>query len=487
MRNPLVHSVLLLLVFFSRQSVFGEELKPTQLFIQARAIETPVLKYRLFPTEAELKPGNAVPILLRLPWEQTLWMTNVFPKLHEWNDHSLSDPIWKTWNSGTGLPDRFYDEMKRAAFRRDAAWEYPIFETPNPYQILLPDVQGCRTFLGWGLSAKIRYHITRGELDNAREGILVGFSNGKHLAQTPFFINQLVAAAIHQIMLSRVSELISQPDSPNLYWALSTLPDSLLEMDRAASFEASLFTKTLPAVNDLDRPRDSKEWRRMAAQLIALLEASQEIPEPKKPNVDASFIDQFLQRFEDATHAQLSIFVKTARTELPGMLKLTAKQVAAMSDDEAAIRWYVGTRIAIDQETAAIMSLKPSEAWPRFEKLRADLQAMHSKTGSRRLEFLNPTGLYFAHWSLKRKINSLRVIEAIRHYLATHDSQLPGKLEQINDVSVPRDPLTDLAFEWKVEGNVGILKAPTLPVSVAEPGSEIDQKQLLEYHLEVKR
>ena len=66
--------------------------------------------------------------------------------------------------------------------------------------------------------------------------------------------------------------MISQPNSPNLYWALSNLPDSLLQWDRAASLECDMFRLTFPAVNDLDRPRDSKEWSKMSRQLVEFLE-----------------------------------------------------------------------------------------------------------------------------------------------------------------------------------------------------------------------
>ena len=114
----------------------AEEPKPIELVIEPRAIETPVLKYRLLPTEPELKPGNAVPILLRLPWEQMPWMTKVYPTLQEWDERPLTAPEWAT--SDGVLPESFFSEMKRAAFRREAQWEYPIAETSSPYLILLP-------------------------------------------------------------------------------------------------------------------------------------------------------------------------------------------------------------------------------------------------------------------------------------------------------------------------------------------------------------
>jgi N-methylhydantoinase A len=62
---------------------------PIRITIQARAIETPLFKYRLLPAEAEIKPGNAVPILLRLPWEETAWMKDEFPKLQDWEERPL--------------------------------------------------------------------------------------------------------------------------------------------------------------------------------------------------------------------------------------------------------------------------------------------------------------------------------------------------------------------------------------------------------------
>ena len=71
--------------------------------------------------------------------------------------------------------------------------------------------------------------------------LLWGLSNAHHLAQTPFFVNQLVAAGICRLMFACTDELISQPDSPNLYRALTALPDSLLELKRAASLESSMF------------------------------------------------------------------------------------------------------------------------------------------------------------------------------------------------------------------------------------------------------
>ena len=461
----------------------AEEPKPIEVTIYPQAIETPALKYRLFPAETELKAGNAVPILLRLPWEQQQWMDKIFPTLHEWNERPLDAPEWAT--SGGVLPQHLYSEMKRAAFRREAAWEYPIGETQALHLILLPDVQGLRGFLNHGLSAKIRYHLSRGELDIAREGILVGFANGKHVAQTPFFVNQLVALTIHRAMLERTTELISQTKSPNLYWSLSGLPE-LIELERAASLEGHSFAVMFPAVNDLDRQREPAEWRKMASQLVEVLEQLQEIPPRPKPKQDASIVDQFLDRLSAVNVIQRTTFVKHARAELPGLLKISEEKVAEMSDEEAAIRWYVHLRLSRDQKAAGVLSLPPREAWPLLKQMQADSQTMREKMGGKGPDFLNPAVVYASVWSLQRKIASLRIIEAVRHHQASH-GELPRSLSEITDVSIPRDALTDLDFEWRVEGNTATLKAPPLPADVILPSSDAGRLHHLEYRLHVKR
>lgn len=462
----------------------AQEPKPIELIIHAREIETPLLKYRLLPAEMELKPGNAAPILLRLPWDQTPWMAKVYPTLKEWESRPLSAPEWKS--SAGVLPESFYNEMKRAAFRREASWEYPIQETQSPYLILLPDVQGLRGFLGYGLSARIRYHLSRGELEKAREGILVGLSNNRHVAQTPFYINQLVALAFHRTMLERTGELISQPDSPNLYWALSTLPDSLIALDRATSLESDVFAMTFPAVNDLDRPRDAKEWSKMAGQLVELLHLIGEIAPLERPKENASVVEQLLQRLNAEAKTHLTRLVKQARAELPGLLKISEEKVAAMSDDEASVRWYMHMRLARDQHAAAVLSLSPREALPQLKRLQEEFRSMQEKTGAKKRDFPNPTSIYVSAWALRRKIESLRIIEAVRHHLATHDGKLPETLDEIKDVSIPLDPLTDRPFQWKVDGKTAILKAPRLPADVIETGSATDKAHDLEYQLQVK-
>jgi len=475
----------------------AEEPKPVELSIQPMAVEVPVLKYRLLPLQSELKPGNAAPILLRLPMEQTQWMTKVYPSLHDWIDRPLDDPKWKEWdNDGTqGLPGRFYDELKRAAFRRDADWQYPLYETDTPYSILLPDVQVLRTFLGSGLASKARYHMSKGELPQAREALMVGLANTRHLARTPFFICQLAASGLDQVLLNQTAELLAQPNSPNLYWALTNLPENLVDIESAASFEAAIFEMTLPAVHDLDRPREHEEWQRMASQLLDLLEDSMEIPRRERLKPNAAGFEKMFQQIQALWAKNNITFLKTAREELPGLMHVAPEKIATMCDEEVGIRWYVINRLAHDQATAVVMKMSPREAWPRLADLQRDLQSMYEKTGANKQQFLSPTGVYLAAAALKRKVAALRVIEAVRDHLATHDGKLPASLDEIKTLSIPVDPLTGTPFEWSVTGKTAILKAPSLaaalktvslPATLVDPEAGMGRNLYVEYRLVVK-
>lgn len=451
--------ILFVTVFFALSvSSNASEPKAIELTIEPRAIESPALKYRLFPSEAEMKPGNAATILLRLPWGNTPYMHQIFPKFSDWESRPLDAPEWEKSNGV--LNDDFYREMMRAAYRRDALWEYPIGEESNPYMILLPDVGDLRNWLGQGLSARIRYHLSRNELDEAREAILVGLANGRHIAQTPFYVNQMVAHIIHQKMMEPIDDLVSQPSSPNLYWALSTLPDSLVELERAANFESDLFAMTFPAVRDFDRQRTTEEWATMSRQMTEFLRFYDEIPQQKDQTKNSP-----IESPSPTEKTYLANLASQARADLPQMLDIPEVKVATMSDDEVSLRWYVSMRMSFNHHMAVTLVLAPREAFPELRKLQNEKESMQRKVGSKN-DFPDPVVIYAAVWSLKRKIAALRIVEAVRHHLATHDGEFPASLDEIDDVPIPIDPMTDEAFIWKLDGDTAILTTPPLPEDI---------------------
>ncbi|MFO1095200.1 MAG: hypothetical protein U0992_18135 [Planctomycetaceae bacterium] len=444
----------------------ADEPKAVELALSPQTIETPILKYRLLPAESELKPGNAATILLKLPWDQQPYMERIYPKLGSWSERPLNAPEWADFEKEFILPDSFYDTMKRAAYRRDVDWAYPTDEE-SLWFILLPDVQGLRSFLGYGLTAKAKYHLSRGELDRAREVILVGLANSRHMSRAPILVSQVVGAVIDTMMLDQTAVLIAQPDSPNLYWALSTLPAEMFNTGRAAELEADQLSLNLPAIRDLDKPRDPSEWTRMADQLMEYLRFNDELPADADPDLAVE-----KERLR-----------KLARIALPRLLNADANRMAGMSDDEAMIRWFVLARTALDHHAAAILGLKPPEAASQWRTLEANLQQFRSETGLRVGEGFRTRGSYVRLWTVNRKIQALRIVEAVRHHLASHDSKLPAQLSEISDLPIPLDPLSGRPFEWTVDrtANTATLKSPPIDSAFGDGSAAA-----IEYRLKVR-
>ena len=97
---------------------------------------------------------------------------------------------------------------------------------------------------------------------------------------------------------------------------------------------------------------------------------------------------------------------------------------------------------------------------------------------------MDPARVYVATWSLNRKLTALRVVEAIRDYLVTHEGHFPANLSNIQAVPVPLDPLTGQPFVWSVKDGIGTLRGPEL-VDAADLGEPV-QAAFLEYRLRVK-
>jgi len=60
---------------------------------------------------------------------------------------------------------------------------------------------------------------------------------------------------------------------------------------------------------------------------------------------------------------------------------------------------------------------------------------------------------------LANNLNGLQCVEAIRHYAATHDGQLPDNLNDISQIEVPKDVVSGEAFEYRRTSAGAVLKS----------------------------
>jgi hypothetical protein len=71
---------------------------------------------------------------------------------------------------------------------------------------------------------------------------------------------------------------------------------------------------------------------------------------------------------------------------------------------------------------------------------------------------------------LNAEVAALQCVEALRHYAASHDGQLPKQLSEITDAQVPEDPVSGKPFAYRYDESKAILEV-SVPKGASPSGS----------------
>lgn len=463
-----IHRLLIIFTIGASLTPVLQAQEPIELTFSPRSVEQPLMKYRLLPAEYEKKEGNAATIILRLPWEQHNYITNVLPTIDEYLELPLDDP--NLLNAKDIFNPIWYEELKRAAFRSEADWEYPIGEE-SYYHIRLPDVQFSRSILGRGLSVWIRHQLAHGKIDKAMEGIKVGLANTQHLGRSPFIITQLVCVGLNGMMFDRIEELLAQPECPNLYWALTALPQPFQNSQPSYDMEQHSLFMDFPELQNPENIHSDKEWKSLAHRVYhIMIEANQ------RRSLD-------LADSKEQAEVISSKIAKVARNKLSEISNLTQPQIKSMSDAEAGLRYFVLVQKDLFHQQKAYSLLKASEAIPRLVDLKKQYLEFRKELDLENYDLLFAESAhrgYFALHKIDRRIAALRVIEALRHYAATHGGKFPSALAEIDDLPIPLDPFTEKPFQYQLKDGVASLSGPTML-----PGTSPYNEYSLNYRLKL--
>ena len=78
---------------------------------------------------------------------------------------------------------------------------------------------------------------------------------------------KLVQTVNIDLLLDRIEELQQAPNAPNLYWALTMLPDPLIILRPVVDWERQMLLSATPELKDPDRTRSPDEWHQIATRL----------------------------------------------------------------------------------------------------------------------------------------------------------------------------------------------------------------------------
>ena len=433
---------------------------PTKIILYPGAEVVPSLKYQLLPPLLDRRPGNAVVQYLKVPHEQTAlfadrafwetmskWAEMPLPELRKVANGTAKKYAWITGESSSII------QMLERGGRCDACdWDIPIREHEF-YTILIPEIQSTRSS-GWILEARARLEIANGKYDEAVRTLQTGYALARHVAQGPTLINALVGVSIATAMSNQVETLLQQPDAPNLYWALATLPRPLIDFRPGYEAEFASIYLSYPELRDLDKKDHSpEEWRRLLQKLCGDL-AKMIGTEGGEVQVQSLRMEGLPSMLEGYPRAKRFLISQG----------YSAAEVEAMPVPQVVLLYTMRTYDELRDDTFKWMSIPYPEADKGLEETDRRLKKAHAE-GREIISlatFVMPAmlGAKSAETRIIQKIAALEVLESLRIYAAAHDGQLPNSLRDISEVPVPLDPFRGVPFHYVRNGNSAKLESP---------------------------
>ncbi|QEG38415.1 hypothetical protein [Roseimaritima ulvae] len=439
------------------------------LRISAAAEPIPALQIRFWPDRFEMVNGNtfvpfqrAMILMLernRTPREQDPWFKNY----DQWMERPLDELPTQEVAKYLDRQQAVMKELHRAMRMRDSQYELGIDDLRGleTVQLLLPEFQNMRQ-LARLLVLETRLALAEGRTDDAIRSIRVGFRLGEATGNAAdLLISRLVGVAISSLMLNQVEQLMQMEDSPNMYWALATLPDSIWRMEEAIQFEASVAARVFPELSRL--PDDDVEpavWRGRLTRAIADMQS-----------LDDLGIDTGNAGARMLAGAMVVALTEPSRAHLiaGGM---DAERVQAMSPSEAVVRATAEELQRIQDNFSKWMLLPDSMRMQYTARSEATLkQVGRPGTGISSLagmatNLLMPaiTAANRAGIRPRQTIARLATIEAIRDHMASH-GELPASLDQLTNLPAWPDPFTQQPFGYERESNnrAKLISAPAYP------------------------
>lgn len=336
------------------------------------------------------------------------------------------------------------------ASRRDHyEWDSPFRE--QGAATLLPHLMLQRRLADL-IQVRALAQIRAGKTDDAVDTLRLGYELGRRVGRGPLGVTGLVGVAIIAQTSAVTAELMKQPQSPNLYWALASLPRPMISFQHSWSLELIDLSSSVHELGE-GKLEDltGEAWRgiyKQAAELVEGFGGESSAGEPALVwNNEKTLADA-------VTHT-----LPQAREFYARTYKLPAAQVEALDAFKVvATYWY-----AQEQELRAEQYMTTALPYPMLlEKAEEmDQRAAQMRTeqpGNVFLEWIPAYEKAVFHWAvLDRTLAALTDVEAIRSYAAAHDGKLASGLDQISDTPVLDNPCTGKPFGYTVQGDTATL------------------------------
>lgn len=397
----------------------------------------PALKYQLLPELREMNPGNPILAYSKCFAEQHNFWRNkeVVQQREKWQTMPLHDLPVKEMTIYSRRPPLRYADY---AARLDTLdWQILLQMKSDGPALLLPDIQGLRELAG-ALKVRFRVEVAERRFDDALYTAKTMFALSRHLGEHPTLIGELVGIAVGSLTVGPLEEMITQPGSPNLFWALTDLPRPFIDLRKGVQ-GTRLMTNDLFASIDEQAPMSQAQvqqavdrFRRLAKQLNMRWDADEWL---KQSSQDAERVRSSRKRLIEAGLSEENV------------KRFPASQVILLDEKLEFSVW--------SDERRKAMSLPYWQAEPI---LAAHKQRERDKNSPFR--WLDEGGYEKLKWAqarLDQRIGLLRCVEALRLYAAEHDGKLPAALTDIK-LPLPVDAVTGKPFLYELKDGTATVR-----------------------------
>lgn len=456
----------LALIFALAQADAGQS---TPLTVSPAAAPATALKYELLPRNTEKRDGNA-----SVGYYQSLVIRPAGPsdpskvkKLNEQESTFLETPIEEL--SARELTE-FLKPYRTVLTTADQAARYARCDWQRENQLsgeglfaLMPELQQHRE-LARLLALRIRLAAVENNFEDATTGLKTGFQHAKHVGESPSLISLLVGLAIANIHLKRIEDVIQRPGSPNLYWALTTLPHPFIDPRPGLDGEEAFLQSVLPGLNALESGPVTAD---QATQAIDRL-----VQTYREPGNDAG-IRTLATKVGIVGYA--SLYHAQAKKDLIERGR-TAKDLDAMPPVQVVLLRGVSVYRELMDDRRKLFSLPPADAKTLFagqqERLKTLREGSDPMISLFSLTVPAVEKVYESFARTERRIALLRTVEAVRLYAAVKGNP-PANLTDVTAVPVPNDPHTGKLFEYAAEGKTVRITAPSPGGQPAHAGNSM--------------
>ncbi len=411
-----------------------------RLSVAAAGAPEPALRYQLLPELREINPGNPIEGYLKCHLEQYRFVFD--EEGFERRQTLLAKPLEEPEEPLTReIPQSALAQADRAARLDNPDWQILLKIKKDGVNTLLPDVQALRG-VARALQARFRTEVTRGQIDDALRTAKTMFAMARHTGEHPTLIGELVAIATANMAVSPLEELLEQPGCPNLFWALTDLPEPLISLKTGIDGERLILWSLFRDLNSTS-PMSAEQIKDFINPLDALIMQSAN----KRANVLRDHVASNVKDPEKVRAARRRL-VKGGLVE-SSVDAFPAEQVILL--DEAR-----GCQARFDE----IVKIMNFPAW-QFEALLQKSTAGKDDLSILTKELFGLTFLVNGRRSqarLDQRIALLRHVEALRMYAAEHGGALPAKLSDVA-VPLPVDAFTGKPFGYELIAQTAHLRS----------------------------